>query len=452
MPRPIASGALTALFPVLVVPFLPAQTAWTSLTPTGTPSARIGHGMAVDLANGKIVMFGGSDGVARQSDTWLLQGSTWSQATPAVSPPPRAAHQLAYDPARGRVVLFGGIGIGTGVLADTWEWDGATWTPMTPATVPPSRRSHALIHHPGRGTVVAWGGYGTAGDLNDMWEWNGLDWAAIVTANRPSPRRASDMAFDPVGGGVVLFSGYLQGADTWYFDGVDWALRTPSASPPARYDHTMATDLVRGRVVLFGGTANADTWEWDGATWIQRTPTLLPPGRYDNCLVYDLLADRVVMWGGIVGNPDLWEYRNTTPATYATFGQGCPGSSSQTPRLAAGGRPWLGETLAVTVDRLPAGAAFGFMVVGHGNTSWNGLPLPFDLGGFGMPGCPLLVDPAASVLLGSAGGIVTWNLALPNQPTLAGIRFHNQYFSLDPGANAAGVAVSNGGTGHTGMR
>jgi formylglycine-generating enzyme required for sulfatase activity len=81
------------------------------------------------------------------------------------------------------------------------------------------------------------------------------------------------------------------------------------------------------------------------------------------------------------------------------FGNGCAGASGVTPTLAVvgpvkSGLDWILEITA------PAGAGFGFLLVGTSNThasTFGGLPLPLDLGGFFADplwnGCELNVDP-----------------------------------------------------------
>lgn len=449
--HPIAAVAACA---VLSVPLF-AQANWSQLLPATAPPPRVGHGMAYDLFTDRVVVFGGLSQGVRVGDTWLFDGTTWSQAAPAVSPPGRAGHPLAFDMNRGRVVLFGGIGAVGGVLSDTWEWDGLTWIQMAPATVPPARLSHPLVYHPGRRTVVMHGGNALGATLADTWEWNGVDWQQIVTTNSPTPARyASEMAYDPVGDGLLLFSGWPTSTpnDTWYFDGSDWVLKSPINRPPARYDHSMATDTVRQRVVLFGGTTVADTWEWDGSDWIRRQPTLQPPARYDTFLAYDVIRDRTILFGGLAAANDTWQYRNPSTASYQAFGTGCVGTNGLPPRLRHRSLPWTGETMRLEVDQLPAAGSFTLMATGVSNTTWPGGALPFPLGGFGMTGCSLLVDPAATTALFSSGGAVTWTLALPASPALIGVQFYNQLLGLDPGANTAGATVSNGGSGVIGMK
>jgi hypothetical protein len=95
---------------------------------------------------------------------------------------------------------------------------------------------------------------------------------------------------------------------------------------------------------------------------------------------------------------------------------------------------------------------FTFVVTGFSNTLWGPVPLPFDLGGFGLPGCQLLVDPMVSTPVAQTAGAATWTLAIPNLAMYLGLRFFNQAASFDFGANPTGVTVSNGGDGTIGGR
>ena len=146
--------------------------------PTSIP-ARQSHAMAWDAARQRVVLFGGSGGLARLSDTWEWDGATWTQRTPVASPPGRNWHAMAYDAARQRVVVFGGGNRMSLPSDDTWEWDGATWTQRTPAASPPARSGHALAYDSARQRVVLFGGeasFPMSDNLSDTWEWDGATW------------------------------------------------------------------------------------------------------------------------------------------------------------------------------------------------------------------------------------------------------------------------------------
>jgi hypothetical protein len=85
------------------------------------PPARRYHAMAYDAARSEVLLFGG-EGASGETlaDVWAWNGEAWAEVTPrGVTPGPRYQHAMAYDPALGRVVLFGGH---DGILpqGDTW--------------------------------------------------------------------------------------------------------------------------------------------------------------------------------------------------------------------------------------------------------------------------------------------------------------------------------------------
>ncbi|MCB9882646.1 MAG: hypothetical protein H6832_12585 [Planctomycetes bacterium] len=102
----------------------------------------------------------------------------------------------------------------------------------------------------------------------------------------------------------------------------------------------------------------------------------------------------------------------------------------------------LGGALATT----PA-----LLITGVSNTTWGVIPLPLDLTGAGAPNCKLLVS--FDFTLGTAtdaSGNATVQLTLPNQTSLVGFQFYQQWAVLDTAANALGLAFSNGGAGKIG--
>lgn len=139
-----------------------------------------------------------------------------------------------------------------------------------------------------------------------------------------------------------------------------------------------------------------------------------------------------------------------TQAQYHTFDGGCPGSNALNPRWNV--REWelpqLGTTLLGEFSNfVPNGAIFPFAGFSR-SLSTSGVPLPFDLGVLGAPGCDVEVDPAfVTVVLADAQGRASWHLALPLVPALAGVELAQQAFGLDLAANGLGLTTSNAGYG-----
>lgn len=133
-------------------------------------------------------------------------------------------------------------------------------------------------------------------------------------------------------------------------------------------------------------------------------------------------------------------------AAISPYGTGCS-AATFTPTLAtaAGSLPQIGGTLQLLVGGLPAGQprlCAGF--VGFDNTSFGGSPLPIDLAGVGMPGCLLLIAPAAGLVypLLSPGAAAAWPLPMPGGPMAIGQPLFLQAIAEAMGSNPAGLVTT----------
>ena len=425
------------------------------LVGNATPQGSYSQAMAFDRVRGETVLFGGQD--ARADQTWLFDGSRWTERLPALTPPERYLHAMVFDEARERVLLFGGSAYRSRVIvrrSDTWEWDGTTWLQLHPATAPLARGGHGLVYDRARRHALLFGGYDeNFVYLDDTWVWDGTNWNPQQPASRP-PGRVCRMVYDGDRQRTVLFGGRNaagQLSDTWEWDGTTWSERQP-ANVPQMFDEfwlpALHYDEARQRTVLHGMAASRqmETWEWDGVDWQQRAGPQ-PPFRIRQAATFDAVRERGVMFGSL---NETWLYSSEHPATFATFGTGCPGSAG-TPRLTAS-RPWLDGSFTLDVDNLPSAATAVCVALGTSNQRWHNLPLPASLAPIGMPGCDLLVS--FDVALGgfARGGRARLTLGLCACPALVGLDFYSQAFAPDLGTNALGVIVSNGGAGRVGSR
>ena len=115
-------------------------------------------------------------------------------------------------------------------------------------------------------------------------------------------------------------------------------------------------------------------------------------------------------------------------------------------------RPEVGTLFPMTVQNVPANSNLVLGLVGFDTGSWLGVALPLDLGAAGMPGCVLQVDPVMPWItaLPIASASAQWWLPIPGIGELIGVRFVAQALVDAPGANAAGLLLSNGVRGHIG--
>jgi len=288
---PYACGALLALVaPRVTVAADP---------PANTIQPRQFAAVAHDLTDKQFLLFGGTYGNARYSDTWLLSASGWKLESPAAHPEARVSASLVYDSIRGEYVLFGGrvkksstasctsgtvpVGLPTELFCkDTWIFKNGNWTRLSPATMPPQRELHAMAFDAASGQVVMFGGVGATGSapLGDTWVWNGTTWKQVVTAHKPPARFLHTMAYDPINQRVVMFGG--NGGvkilnDTWLWNGNDWLPAPAQATPPDFYTGAgMEYSATLRKMVLFSGvtwngarsgTPSYNSWTWDGSQW-----------------------------------------------------------------------------------------------------------------------------------------------------------------------------------------
>lgn len=133
---------------------------------------------------------------------------------------------------------------------------------------------------------------------------------------------------------------------------------------------------------------------------------------------------------------------NMYPVTgaYTLDGVGC---GNPVPELVPSGVPRQGRAFAVDVTRIPAGVNQVAMVTGFSNTLWGATPLPWDASVIGMTGCMLRADLVVTSLLPATAGTAVWSLTLPANAALLGLNFFQQAIVPAPGANPAGLVLSN---------
>lgn len=257
--------------------------AWTQLHPENAPSPRYYTMMTYDAADGYMLLFGGNasggpwngtngTGSGFLGDTWEFSQGNWHQLQPSSSPSPRAAAGMAYDVADHEVVLYGGesyrvlLNQASETYAgsdtnDTWTYSGGVWTQIFPHTNPGPRDSFPMTYDPNSSSVMLFGGFtwsGGGGNYGDTWEFAAGAWQQVALAG--SAAYASNnaaLAADPALGGPVLFGGHYQYSyygTTLVFNGSTWNRDLTNASPSPRWSSSFSYDAASDCLVLFGGT------------------------------------------------------------------------------------------------------------------------------------------------------------------------------------------------------
>jgi PKD repeat protein len=312
---------------------------WTQITAGTAPGARFASQMVYDIRDHYVLLFSGC--LTGKScipwglvdDTWTYQAGTWMNVTStlSVSPPARRGAGIAYDISDQAVVLFGGEGA-TQDLGDTWEWANGTWSSVIAATAPQQRQGPAMDYDPNLGVVVLFGGEFGSGVDQDTWTFHRGVWTDITgtVPTAPSPRAYADLVVDP-GDGVLLLFGGVGGTvishyfnETWTFNGAAWVNLTSQLkpAPPARDLFSMVYDPGNGTLLLFGGhcvatpscpTDFGDTWTYGGGP-LHALATVSPT-------IVDRGQQPAVFLAGVNGG--------TPPYTFGwTFGDGGSGGGA----------------------------------------------------------------------------------------------------------------------------
>ena len=228
------------------------------------PPARKLHSAVYDRVRDRMVIFGGSDFVNPLNDTWELSFTsdpTWRELVPLQgAPPPRLDPTAVIDVANDRLVVFGGYGAG-GERNDVWLLslgDEPRWTELVPEGAGPSPRAgHSAIYDPLRGQMVVFGGTGGGIALGDAWaldlnpphQWHRIDPSSVGPAIA-RPRAFYDRGRDRMV--VMATARELHALD--FGPAPTWTTLTPAGGGPLTYGYiAMAYDDDQRRMIVFGG-------------------------------------------------------------------------------------------------------------------------------------------------------------------------------------------------------
>lgn len=458
-----------------------AQASWTP-KPNAGPAQRDGAYLLHDPASQHMVLFSGRTStdvfhIPNQDPAWSWDGANWTQLT-ATMPSGLTPEGLggACPDGSGGYLVFGGYRtelwhiLPAMTFADTWRVTltgptTAQFTLLSPTTRPFTRQGCGLVATPIGPVMFGGANVNFSYIMFDTWWWSGTDWVQFVTSTTPPPRSFHSMVYDPVRGVVVVFGGG-GGAlrnDTWEFDG-DWHQRFPAHSPPARWcAGAFFSPVINCTIVTGGGdfgmtTNYADVWAWDGTDWQQLATTSGPAARQGAAVGWDPVAQKALLFGGRSSATnyfaDTWEVA-VSPwphASYTPFGAGCAGPTGQVPQLAAAPNevPAIGTTSHLVVGNLPIALTLPIFVLGFSNTidANGGYALPFDLTGFGWPGCEQRVSADVLEAVPTLGGQADYAITWPMDLSLLGFTYHAQALVL---YTPTGGAMSNALTGVVGL-
>ena len=179
-------------------------------------------------------------------------------------------------------------------------------------------------------------------------------------------------------------------------------------------------------------------WEWDrpipmqvlgtgGGSWQADEIRVLAEGPGSLSEIRSLS-----LTGRDLGSITVLAASEKSGATATAYGNSCGGLTANS------SLPTIGSTAPVALAGIAPSTLLAVALLGLPMSP--GLPLDF----VGMPGCRLLVITIDAMPVPISGAAATLSLAIPSDPTLAGVELGAQFVTVDPTANALGMHASNG--------
>lgn len=323
-------------------------TGWTQLAPTGTaPSARYSQRAALDVANNKLIVFGGADGnissvPTLHNDTWVLgnaDGSatpSWAQLLPTGTLPQARGYPVTgYDPGSNGLVMFGGnhnIGNCFQTNNDTWILSNANgtgstpaWTQLSPASPPSVRNLHTGVYDTANHRMIVFAGQDACGPLqNDTWVLSNIfsgtpTWTKLSpTGTLPAVRSNHLAVYDQANNRMIIWGGQSDN-QTWVLSNANglggtpaWAQLSPTGTLPTAQGNQAVYDPAENEMIMFAGSPSAgasaalEAWLLTNANGLDGTPAwqkLAPPGgpapqTHDFAMWFQPGTNRATAWGG----------------------------------------------------------------------------------------------------------------------------------------------------------
>ncbi|MFQ6107886.1 MAG: Ig-like domain-containing protein, partial [Thermoplasmata archaeon] len=283
---------------------------WIEMGALPAPESREGPGMCFSPERGTTILFGGYGSGTYWNDTWEYNYSTdsWSRLAMPLTPPPRERPGMACDIHNHVVVVFGGFG-GGGILKDTWELDltqvDPSWTKISAPTSPAEMFSSPMVYDTVYRRVLLVG-QDFATQSMETWAYDALNdtWENRIPPSPPDERAGHAVAYNENSEMLVLHGGAKALTvldDTWFYDyeANQWL---PGPTGPQLYDHSMVYRSRDASIYLFGGrtatTFYRDTWKLSGGSWSLVPTPSSPPARASLGLSYHSYNDYVTMCCG----------------------------------------------------------------------------------------------------------------------------------------------------------
>ena len=308
---------------------LSAQEEWTT---DALPGAISEHSMIRDVANDRLVLFGGYfDGVLTNDVRvyYPARGEWQKLKVEGDAPSPRRESLAAYDAKRNRMIVFGGQSA-SGNTNDAFALvlkDGAErWVELATDSrfLPPARTHGNLIVDALHDRAILYGGYSHPTVYRDTWslslEPEKEQWEELATTYNPTGISVGNAAiYDPIGQRMVVYRPYLLQLVSLSLDAdLMWTNHTNATMPQEHRRYPAAAyDSARHEMILQGGLSSSSTLsetlriDLETMDFAHLPAEVDSTGRFWHTAAYDEVRDRI----NIVGGRNFPRYAYATMAT-----------------------------------------------------------------------------------------------------------------------------------------
>lgn len=286
----------------------PATDAWTAMSTTGAPSARMSPSAV--WTGTQLIVWGGYLGGVLMTNTggrYDPASDTWTATSTTGAPSARYGTLSAWTGTE--MIVWGGATTGTSTNNEGARYDPLTdtWKAMSTAGAPAGRFNGPAIW---TGTeMIVWGGDSGNGYLNGGGRYDPVTDTWIATATTGAPALLAQFSMVWTGSEMIVWGGenqaYLPQATGSRYDPVTdrWTSVSTPGAPAARRTHT-AVWTGKAMIVWGGwdGTRVVDTGgQYDPVTdaWTATTLTASPSARHDHAAAWS--GTQMVVWGGSDG-------------------------------------------------------------------------------------------------------------------------------------------------------
>jgi len=288
----------------------PATDTWTATNTIGAPSGRHLHTAVWDGIDGRMIVWGGEDGLppsglAETGGMYDPVADTWTATTTAGAPSARLYHTAVWASSLGRMIVWGGIDA-SGYPITGGEYDPATntWVEMGTDFAPTGRSLHTAVWDDMDARMVVWGGSAFQSGIGNVpvdtggrYDPSAKAWVETKHEGAPTPRAYHTAVW--TGSRMIVWGGYDCSGSQYDPVADQWQATSALNAPSSCAGHTAIWDPTDNVMVVWGGSDNAGgRYNPDTDVWQPTSLANAPASRSGHTTVWAQSLGLMIVWGG----------------------------------------------------------------------------------------------------------------------------------------------------------